>query len=180
MKQSIAAVMLVCAVTLVNPVRVAPAQSGGPPAMDNQRLEQLLKRIDPGLAGRTGLWSLDIEGFQTLVITDQRADRMRVLVRVAATESLDRDRLYRTLQANFDAALDARYCIAKGALWSAFIHPLSPLTEKQLFSALAQTVNLAATYGTTYNSGALVFGGGDSRKEQAEYFRRIMEKANAI
>ncbi len=31
------------------------------------------------------------------------------------------------MQANFDTALDARYAIAKGALWSTFIHPLSDL-----------------------------------------------------
>jgi len=38
------------------------------------------------------------------------------------------------MQANFDSALDARYAIAKGKLWSAFIHPLSELNEEQFFS----------------------------------------------
>jgi hypothetical protein len=41
-------------------------------------------------------------------------------------------------------------------------------------------VNLAATFGTTYSSGALVFGGGDSQGEQNKYYRAIIERKDSI
>ena len=65
-------------------------------------------------------------------------------------------------------------------MWSAYIHPLSELTEHQFIDGLAQTVNLAATYGTTYSSGALIFGGGDSQGEQNKYYRAIIERKDSI
>jgi hypothetical protein len=65
-------------------------------------------------------------------------------------------------------------------LWSAFIHPLSDLSDHQFIDGLAQTVNLAATFGTTYSSGALVFGGGDSQGEQNKYYRAIIERKDSI
>ena len=68
----------------------------------------------------------------------------------------------RLMQANFDTALDARYAVAQGRLWGVFIHPLSPLEHDQFLSGLAQTVNLALSYGQSYSGGASVFGGGDS------------------
>ncbi len=81
------------------------------------------------------------------------------------------------MQANFDSALDARYCIAKDILWAVFIHPLSELSDEEFISGLAQTINLAATYGSTFSSGALVFQGGDSQGLKDKYYRDIMEKA---
>ena len=44
---------------------------------------------------------------------------------------------------------------------STFIH-YRPLSAHQLISGLAQTVNVALSYGQTYSGGASVFGGGDS------------------
>jgi hypothetical protein len=148
--------------------------------MDNQRLQALIEQVAGDVEGSPGRWQFEIEGFQTIVISDEKADRMRIIVPVVAMEEVDADRLQRIMQANFDSALDARYSIAKGVLWSAYIHPLSLLSEHQFVDALAQTVNLAATYGTTYSSGALVFGGGDSREEQSLYYRKIMDRENSI
>jgi hypothetical protein len=70
--------------------------------------------------------------------------------------------LRRCLQANFATALDARYGIAQGVLWSTFLHPLGSLDERLFLSGLGQTVTLARTYGTTFQSGELAFGGGDA------------------
>ncbi len=42
------------------------------------------------------------------------------------------------------------------------IRPAEGLTAEE-FKGIGQTVNLAATYGTTFNSGLLSYGGGDSR-----------------
>lgn len=134
--------------------------------MDNRRLDALIRQIDARIEGQPGFWSLAYEGLQTYIITDENADRMRIIVQIAPSDNLDPDALYRMMQANFDTSLDARYAIAKGVVWSAFIHPLSPLTDEQFRAGFAQAVTLAATYGTTYDSGGLVFGGGDSQSEQ--------------
>jgi hypothetical protein len=148
--------------------------------MNNLRLQELIEGIGDNVEGRPGYWQFSLQGFPTTVITDEKADRMRVIVPVAAISEVDSDRWLRLMQANFDSALDARYSVAKGVLWSAFIHPLSTLSEQQFVDGLAQTVNLAATYGTTYSSGALIFGGGDSKQEQNKYYREIIERANSI
>ena len=68
----------------------------------------------------------------------------------------------RMLQANFDAVLDSRYAVAGGNVWSVFIHRLSSLTSEDLISGVAQTAVAADTFGTSFTSGAVVFGGGDS------------------
>ena len=148
--------------------------------MDNQQLQKLIEHVAGNVEGKPGFWQFDLQGFQTTVITDEKADRMRIIVPVAAIADIDNDRLFRIMQANFDSALDARYSIAKDVLWSAFIHPLSALSDHQFVDALAQTVNLAATYGTTYSSGALIFSQGDSHEEQNKYYQEIIERANSI
>ena len=87
---------------------------------------------------------------------------MRIMVPVARIDQLSGDDLLRIAQANFDSALDSRYAIAQKILWSVYIHPLRELHKRQFIKAVGQTVNLALTYGSTYTSGALTFGGGDS------------------
>jgi len=96
------------------------------------------------------------------VATDESADRMRILIPVLPANKLNEAMLYRIMQANFDSSLDARYAIGQGILWSTFIHPLSSLTETDFLSGIGQTINTAASFGTTFSSGQLVYGGGDS------------------
>lgn len=81
------------------------------------------------------------------------------------------------LQANFDAILDARYAIANDLVWAVFIHPLSSLTEDDFISGIAQTVTAAETFGTTYSSGALVFGGGDSNARHENLLKQLEDAA---
>lgn len=158
----------------------APAGGRSEGTMTNERLAGLLARIDPEAEGRPGLWRLRYQDYPVLVITDENADRMRIVVPVADAAGLDPAMLERLMQANFDAALDARYALARGEILAVFIHPLASLSEHEFFSGLAQALNLAATYGTTYSSGALLFGGGDSASQQRQYYESIMERANAI
>lgn len=148
--------------------------------MNNQRLQRLIEQLADDIEGRPGYWRFELEGFQASVITDEEADRMRIIVPVARMEDVDADRLYRVLQANFDSALDARYSIARGVLWSAFLHPLASLSDHRFIGGLAQTVNLAATYGTSYSSGALVFSQGDSQEQQDRHYQQIIERENSI
>lgn len=145
--------------------------------MNNARLDKLIRRLDNNPEGRLGFWKFTIEGRQVNVITDEKADRMRIISPIAKSEELERDRLYRLMQANFDSALDARYSVAQNILWSTFIHPLSSLEDKEFLSALGQVLNLASTYGSSYSSGALVFRGGDSEElRQRELIDKLMKK----
>jgi len=106
---------------------------------------------------------------------------MRIIVPIVKSDDLDRAQLYRTMQANFDSALDARYCVAKGVLWSAFIHPLGALTDREFVSGLGQAVNLVATFGSSYSSGALMFKGGDSDGiRRRQLIDELMEKGQVI
>ena len=84
---------------------------------------------------------------------------MRLIATIAPVADLTAEHIARILEANFHTALDARYATSNGYLYAAFIHPLSPLTEGELGSAVAQVSNLARTFGTTYSSGELVYGG---------------------
>ena len=141
----------------------AVAQDGNADPMTNARLDSLIRAIDGiegGIDSRPGAWLFVYRGHQVYLITDEAADRMRIMVPVADSGPLGSDLLYRLLQANFDTALDARYAIARDTLWSTFLHPLSPLTDEQFYSGFLQSVTLAATFGTDYSSGALRFGGG--------------------
>ena len=148
--------------------------------MNNARLHELLLRVDPDLEGKLGLWALQFENIRAQVITDENADRMRVIVPIVKVEDVQGEELLRLMQANFDSVLDARYCVANGVIWSAFIHPLSILSDEELISGLAQAITAAATFGSTYSSGALIFQGGDSSEEQEKYYESIIEKGLSI
>ena len=117
--------------------------------MSNARIAELLERLELDIEGADGVWRFIVQGVEVTIITDENADRMRIISPVVDAESLDNDQYKRIMQANFDTALDARYAIAKSYLWSAFIHPLSPLTDRQFIEGIGQVVNLVTTFGTT-------------------------------
>ena len=155
-----------------------PATSGSVqsiPSMNNASLDVIIRRLDPDAQGGDGYWQLRYADTTALVITDQTANRMRIVSQVATVESLDKAMLFRLLQANFDTALDARYAIAQDILWSTFIHPLGSLDEQAFVSAFAQTITLTHTFGESYSSGALRYRGGDTEAAQQELYRQILE-----
>jgi hypothetical protein len=169
---------ILSAVSLVLAVAAAPAaQAQGEKAMSNTRLDELIKRLDQKAQGRPGYWTLTIDEREVLVITDERADRMRIITPVIKTEDLDERHMFRLLQANFDSALDARYAVGRDIVWSAFIHPLRTLRDADFISGVGQVINLAETFGSSYSSGAFVFGGGDSGElQRRELIDRLLKK----
>jgi len=179
MKQHLIAVLMLFTAQVCNAGDSQTAESAQQ-AMNNQHLQVLIKSVAEEVQGRPGFWEFTLQEYPVTVITDERADRMRIIVPVARVGDIDSVQMKRLMQANFDSALDARYSIAKGVLWSAFIHPLSELSDHQFIDGLAQTVNLAGTFGTSYSSGALIFGGGDSKQEQGRRYREIIEREGAI
>lgn len=128
--------------------------------MDNDQLGEVLAGNCHVVDALPGRWLIEFAGRRMLVVTDEIQDRMRIMAVVAPCEAL-RPRDYRVLlAANFDRTLDARYAIAGGFLWSAYLHPLAELTVDQVAAGLQQVAALAENFGTTYAASDLTFTGG--------------------
>ena len=127
--------------------------------MNNHQIDALIRSIGTNVdCERTGAWRFELDEVVLYCITDEIHDRMRVITPIANLDETPVEVIQACMQANFDRALDARYCIHDGTIWGAFIHPLSSLTEPLFESALSQVCQVARNFGGTYSSGALVFG----------------------
>ena len=129
--------------------------------MSNSKMEKVLIRESTKIEGTSGNWQLLFRERPLMVITDTNANRMRIMTAVAEESELTDTIKDAILEANFDRALDAKYAVYKGYVWSVFTHPLEELTVEQLKDAMIQVVKLSENYGSTYTSTDLVFGGGD-------------------
>ncbi|MEM7319564.1 MAG: hypothetical protein AAF408_11145 [Pseudomonadota bacterium] len=144
--------------------------------MTYERLGRIIFALDDNAQPQGPGFQLTIEDVPIFVVTDLASDRMRALVPIRSATDLTSDELRRLMQANFDTALDARYAIANGVLWAAYIHPLSPLKKDQFISGLGETVNIALTYGTLYSGGVMQFDGGDSGGLQRALIDELLKK----
>ncbi|RKY90141.1 MAG: hypothetical protein DRQ01_09670, partial [Ignavibacteriae bacterium] len=79
---------------------------------------------------------------------------------------LEKEVLLDCLVDNYHTALDVKYAVSNDVMWSVFIHPLSPLTEGELKSAIEHVYFAVTTFGSTYTSTQLFFGGGNSEEKQ--------------
>ncbi len=104
------------------------------------------------------VWQFTINELPVACVIDTSFDRMRLIAPIIEYKKVTPEQKDKMLAANFHSALDARYCTNDGIVYSAFIHPLSPLTSDELRSALRQVFNLAATFGSDYTSGVLSYG----------------------
>ena len=139
-------------------------------------IDTALKKIDKDIKRETNVWQFKLGARQVIVITDPVAERMRIMVPIGDADLLSQELLTRLMQANFDSALDARYAIAQDVLWGTFIHPLTSLDEKGFVSGLAQAIAVADNFGGSFSSGAVVFGGGDSTRLQAQELLELLKK----
>ncbi|MDX2019017.1 MAG: hypothetical protein SF187_02155 [Deltaproteobacteria bacterium] len=94
-----------------------------------------------------------------MVITDEAADRMRAMA-IVSEQPIDPERMRVLLEADFDTALDAKYALWEGKLWSVFVHPLSTLSDSEVTNGIVQVVNLVKTYGSSYSSTDMQFSPG--------------------
>lgn len=99
----------------------------------------------------------EINGYNVFIVYDTNADRMRIVSPIAKIADVTEEQIKKAMEANFHTALDAKYAISNGIVWSIFVHPLSDLSEKLFISAIDQTVVAAATFGKEYSSGSLSF-----------------------
>jgi len=173
-----------------NKAQIVPGSEDGLPPltarklgepMSIARLDTLIRRAGEDVQRAGTRWLFTLSGTQVHVVSDPRADRMRIVVPVREVSDLGARELYRMLQADFESALDARYAIAQEMVWSVFIHPLRTLDDSEFLSGLGQTVNLAKTYGKEYSSGALSFGGGDANsRKRRELIDKLLKSGDAI
>lgn len=128
--------------------------------MDLESMDRVLRSIATKIEREGGLWALEYLGTPVLIVTDARANRMRVVSPVAEASQVTDEQWAAMHVANFHTALDARYAVSNGVLYSVFLHPLGSLTDAELRSAVSQVVVLSKTFGTTYSSAEIAFGGG--------------------
>jgi lipopolysaccharide export LptBFGC system permease protein LptF len=134
--------------------------------MNNQKLEEIIKKESPLVEGQEGAWQVLFGERILLIITDQQNNRMRIFTPIIEEEQIEEAELKNMLIANFHSALDAKYSLYDGFVVSVFTHPLKELTSNQLVDAMKQVASLANTFGTTYTSSELFFGGGIPEKEE--------------
>ncbi len=143
--------------------------------MTGSALSALIQKFDDGAEVADNSVRFTVQDREIFLVFDSEADRMRLITPIAQASSVDHEIYLRMLQANYDAVLDARYAVANDIIWAVYIHPLSSLTEDDFLSAVAQTVTSAETFGGSYTSGAIVFGGGDSNTIHEELLKALEE-----
>ena len=136
--------------------------------MDNKRMEKIFEKESIQVEGEAGAWMAYYSDHILLILTDESNNRMRIFTPIVEEESAKPMQLSRMLRANFHSALDAKYSVYEGFVVSVFTHPLKELTEAQFLDAMKQVSRLAETYGTTYSSTELIFGGEEEEKEEDE------------
>lgn len=139
--------------------------------MTNEKLQEIYTSVSDSIQGQTGTWQFHVKDVTMVSITDISHNRMRIISPIVEVASLKEDLLKAALMANFHTALDVKYAIADGILWSIFVHPLKELSEDQVRDALSQVYYANVNFGSTYASTSLVFPGSENKggeKKKAE------------
>lgn len=145
--------LLVISLLFVNSTIVSAA------TMTQEVMEKFVAEHVDVIKRNKGYIFFTYENVKMALISDVKHDRMRIISAITKYPSLNLETKNAVMESNFHLALDARYAVSQDVLYSAYIHPLSSLTKNELKSALSQVSTLAATFGTTYSSGKLVFKG---------------------
>lgn len=126
--------------------------------MNQEKLEKIIKDKAGTSEGANGQVLFTYDEIPMALLSDTNYDRMRIIAPIVKQEEVTQEQMYAVLDANFHSALDARYATSNGILYATFIHPLSPLTQDQVESALRQVAALVHNFGTSYSSGELIYG----------------------
>ncbi len=126
--------------------------------MNQDTMEKVVKDISENAEGEKGLVEFEFNDVKMYLISDVAHDRMRIISTITEYKDVTKEQLDAMMVSNFHTSLDARYGVSHGILYSAYIHPLSSLTEEQIKSAVTQVANLALSFGSEYSSGLLRYG----------------------
>lgn len=167
---------LICAVFIAGCDTTTAQVQAEPEIMTAESLTELIKKFDEDAVAKGNGVQFSLQDRDLIFVYDEDADRMRVITPIANAGLADDALLARMLQANYDAVLDARYAVANNLIWSVYLHKLSTVTQDDFLSGVAQVVTAAETFGTSFTSGAMVFGGGDSSDIHSDLLEKL-EKA---
>ena len=127
--------------------------------MTASKLGGIITKVSDTVQNQNGTYKFLYREALLLCMTDENANRMRIISPITEVNKLGAEELKNALLANFHTALDVKYAISDDILWSVFIHPLKELSEQQVKDAINQVFLANATFGTTYSSTNLVFPG---------------------
>ncbi len=144
--------------------------------MTNKSLQKIITQTTDSITGTAGNWQFQYKGQQLFCLTDEKNNRMRIMAPITPSAALDKGLLLDALTANFHSALDVRYAIANGIVWSAFIHPLRELSMHEVESAISQVHLASKTFGTTFSSTELIFGSGGSEPASVQETATPLQK----
>ena len=130
------------------------------PGMTKDRLHDLILEVGSDVLISGNMVQFTYDGAILLCISDSAADRMRIISPIIELSEIESEQLLMALAANFHTVLDARYAISDGVMYAAYIHPLRPLSDEEVYSAIRQVARARNTFGDEYTSGELFFGGG--------------------
>ena len=136
--------------------------------MNNDKLPEIYSSVSDSITGNTGSWQFFINNVQLISLTDASHNRMRIMSPIADSNSLNDDLIKAAMVANFHTALDVKYAVSDGILWSVFTHPLKELSENQVKDALSQVFYANINFGTSFASTSLIFPGKKSGEEEQE------------
>lgn len=134
--------------------------------MTQMHMEDVIRSMSTEHSGQPGVLQFSYGGVQLMCISDVKHNRMRIVAPIGDYSSVSSQQKDLMFAANFHTALDARYALSEGVLFAAFIHPLTTLDEAELRSAVIQVASLVQTFGTSYSSSALSFGGTSEPEEE--------------
>lgn len=134
--------------------------------MTNEKLQDIYTSVSDSINGNLGGWQFFIKEIPMMSITDTNHNRMRIISPIADSKSLSDELIKAALVANFHTALDVKYAVSDGVLWSVFIHPLKELTEHQVKDAVSQVYYANINFGTTFTSTSLTFPGSINKEKE--------------
>lgn len=167
---------LICALSIAGCNTTSAQAQAEPDIMTAESLTALIQKFDENAVAKGNGVQFTLQERDLIFVYDAEADRMRVITPIANAALADEALLARMLQANYDAVLDARYAVANNLIWAVYLHKLSSVTQDDFLSGVAQVVTAAETFGTSFTSGAMVFGGGDSSAIHSDLLEKL-EKA---
>ncbi len=142
------------------------APQAAPQAMTQQRMAEIIEDFADQYNDDFGAIQFTYNDVELALISDNRANRMRIVAPIIEVNELSEDMIIATLVSNYHLALDARYAIGDGLMYAAYMHPMRELTRNQLESAIRQVASLHNTFGTSFSSGELSFGVGNPELEE--------------
>lgn len=128
-------------------------------ALSPAELEHAVRELSEQAKGKNGFMEFYIGEIQMFMVMDPNSNRMRIISPITDYKNLTSEQKDAIMVSNFHGALDARYAVSNGVLYSAFMHPMAELTVQQLLSAIYQVANLSISFGSEYSSGVFNFQG---------------------